>query len=108
MFVAAWLGTPLLVGSVLGTMIARTWSRWAVVLAIGLLLVVALFAWAYLTASVDYQHSNGCSDCGNYLGRWWEPGFVAYLSIIGYTLWTLGASLGAAARTIIRPAKDHI
>lgn len=105
MFIALWLGTPLMVGAFLGAMIARTWSRWAFVLAIGVILVAALFAWAYLSAGVDYQHRS-CSDCGYYLGRWWEPGFVAYVSIIGYVFWTLGASVGAAARMIIRPSKN--
>ena len=105
MFVALLLGTPLVVGTLLGATIARTWSRWAFVLAIGVILVAALFACAYLSAGADYQHRT-CSDCGYYLGRWWEPGFVAYVTIIGYVFWTLGAAVGAAPRMIIRPPKN--
>ena len=33
-----------------------------------------------------------------FLGRWWEPLFVAFLVIVGYVFWALGVAGGLLVR----------
>src|SRR5438270_11777928 len=101
MFVLVWLGGPFLLGAVLGAVFAR--ARWRVfaLIALGALLGVLLLVYAYLSAPPNYSQSNGCSDCEEYLGRWWEPVFVFYLAAIGYVLYLLGFGVGALALLLV-------
>ncbi|HEV2590697.1 MAG TPA: hypothetical protein VGU02_02270 [Gaiellaceae bacterium] len=74
--------------------------RWRLVIAAGLVPVAALFAWAYLGAPHQYDPAEGCSDCGEYLGRWWEPDLVAFFAICGYTAWLAGVGAGRLLRLV--------
>ena len=72
-------------------------------------LVVALFAYAYLRAPVDVIHDrSGCSDCGEYFGRWWEPGLVMFLGAAGFLAWVVGMAAGAVGSLVLRnPRHSH-
>jgi hypothetical protein len=41
---------------------------------LGLALALGLFVLIYLRSPSTYEETRGCSDCGEYLGRWWNPG----------------------------------
>src|SRR6266851_7632128 len=97
MFTAIWLGGPALAGGLLaaGTGRVRRLMVIGLVLALGLVLVV------YLRSPIDYAHDrNGCSDCGEYLGRWWEPTVVGFFAVVGYVAWVVGLIVGAVARLV--------
>lgn len=73
--------------------------RGAVVVAFGIVLVpIVWFALGYLTAD---ETQRSCSDCGEYLGRWWEPWLIAIFAVVGMVTWTLApvspASCSASA-----------
>jgi hypothetical protein len=66
--------------------------RRSVVVALGFVLVpIVLFALGYLTAD---ETPGSCSDCGEYLGRWWEPWVIAIFAFVGVATRTIGAGLG--------------
>jgi hypothetical protein len=52
---------------------------------------IVWFALGYLTAD---ETRGGCSDCGDYLGRWWEPWLIAIFAFVGVVTWAIGAGLG--------------
>jgi hypothetical protein len=75
-FVLVWLGAPFVFGLALGALFGRRGWHFLVLLALGILLGFGLLLYAYLVAPPYYSQPNGCSDCEEYLGRWWEPAFV--------------------------------
>ena len=83
----------------------RTRRRIGLLVVLGIALAVAWILLAYLSANPSDQRPD-CSDCGVYLGRWWEPGFV--LLIVGANLlaWIAGVLVGAGLRSL-RRAKAH-
>jgi hypothetical protein len=100
MFTAIWLGGPALVGGLLGIGTRFSWRRVRLLMVAGLVLVLGFVLVVYLRSPIDYAHDrNGCSDCGEYLGRWWEPGLVVFLAVVGYILWNLGVVSGVMLRT---------
>jgi hypothetical protein len=106
-FELVWLGGPFLLGAGLAVLFARGRWRLVALLAFGVVLGFLLLLYAYLQAPPNYSESNGCSDCEEYLGRWWEPVSVTYLAIIGYVLYVIGVGVGALVRLLIpsRPAR---
>jgi hypothetical protein len=108
-FVFTVLGAPFLVAVLLGTALARDWVRTIVLMGVGLLVGLAFVLYFYYSAPVDYQHDlNGCSDCAEYLGRWWEPGFAFFLVGIGYLSWLVGIGVGALLNALLRSSKKPI
>jgi len=105
LFVLVWLGAPSLLGAVLGALFVRRGRHFYALIALGLLLGFGLLLYAYLVAPPDYSQSNGCSDCEEYLGRWWEPVFVLYLAIIANVAYLAGAGLGVLLRLLVRTAR---
>jgi hypothetical protein len=65
----------------------------------GLVLAVGFVVLAYYQSPPRSAPYDGCSDCGNYLERFWEPQFTVLVGVIGYVLWLLGvgADMGASA-----------
>jgi hypothetical protein len=106
MWVLAWLGSPFIVGALVGAAVAR--GRWTTAAAAGLGVGLAfgVVLWAYYSAPPSSAPYNGCSDCGNYLGRWWEPNFVMFLLVVGYFFWVLGIGAGAGVRSLVRRARE--
>ena len=47
----------------------------------------------YLVAPADSEGS-GCSDCGYYLGKYWEPWLIVILAVLGLLLFLVGAVVG--------------
>lgn len=108
MWVLVWLGSPFLVGGLLGAAFARgRWSTGAVV-AVGVGLGFGVVLWAYFAAPPSSAPYNGCSDCENYLGRWWEPNFVIFLVVVGYLFWLFGVGAGVGTRRLLRRARAPI
>jgi hypothetical protein len=58
---------------------------------------VAFVLWAYFSAPTD-EPPEGCSDCGEWLGRWWEPGVVGIVLIFNLLACGAGAFLGRVVR----------
>ena len=78
-----------------GLLFARDPRRLLVSVALGAVLALLYFPMAYAFAG---EEPGGCSDCGHYLGRWWEPWFVALIAAWNYVVWLAGLIVGAAAR----------
>ena len=106
MWVLAWLGLPFIVGALIGAAFAR--GRWSTGAAAGLgvALGFGIVLWAYYSAPLSSAPYNGCSDCENYLGRWWEPTFVIFLVVIGYFFWLLGIGAGVGVRSLVGRARE--
>jgi hypothetical protein len=106
MWVLEWLGTPFIVGALVGAAFARAYWSTAAAAALGLGLGFGLVLWAYYSAPLRSAPYNGCSDCENYLGRWWEPNFVIFLVVVGYFFWLLGIGAGIGIRRLVRSARE--
>ena len=99
-FAVVWIGGPFVVGlatTALIRILYPTNGHWMAVT--GLVLAVGFVVLAYYQSPPSSAPYNGCSDCGNYLGRWWEPQFEVFLAVVWYGLWLVGvgAGIGAAA-----------
>jgi hypothetical protein len=105
MWVLAWLGPPLILGAVIGAAFARGWWSTAAVAAIGVGLGFGVALWAYYSSPPSAAPYNGCSDCENFGGRWWEPTFVLFSVVIGYLFWLLGMGAGVAFRRLLRRSR---
>ena len=79
------------------TVLLRAYSRrgalWAALAGLGLAVFYVLSA--YFSAPPSSAPWPGCSDCGVYLGRWWEPYFVLFIVGWGFAVWLLGVGAGA-------------
>lgn len=106
MWVLAWLGPPFIVGALIGAAFARGYWSTAAAAALGVGLGFGVVLWAYYSAPLSSAPYNGCSDCGNYLGRWWEPNFVIFFVVIGYFFWLLGIGAGVVIRWLARTARE--
>ena len=106
MWVLVWLGPPFIVGALVGAVFAR--GRWsaAAALALGVGVGSGVVLWAYFSAPPSSAPYNGCSDCENSLGRWWEPTFVIFLAVIGYLFWLLGIGAGVWVRSLVRRPRE--
>ena len=102
MWVLVWLGAPLIVGALVGAVFAR--GRWsaAAAIALGVVLGFGVVLSAYYSAPSSSAPYNGCSDCENNLGRWWEPTFVIFFVVIGYLVWLFGVGAGVWVRSLVR------
>lgn len=90
-FEVVWIGGPFVVGLVATALIRIRWPKngsWMAVA--GTLLASGFVVWSYYESPPSGAPYDGCSDCGNHLGRWWEPGFTVFLAVSGYGLWLLG------------------
>jgi hypothetical protein len=105
MWVLAWLGPPFIVGALIGAALARGYWTTAAAAALGVGLGFGVVLWAYCSAPLSSAPYNGCSDCENYLGRWWEPNFVIFFVVIGYFFWLLGIGAGVGVRRLVRSAR---
>ena len=85
------LAVPLVVA----TVVARTVRRTRAVAVLGLAVAAGFILWAYLDAPTTAQ---GCSDCRELLGRWWQPNVAGFLALCGYVAWLAGTGLGARRR----------
>jgi hypothetical protein len=104
----AWSGSPFVIGALLGAAFAR--SKWSAVTvaAIGVLLGLGIVLWVYYSSPPSGAPYDGCSDCENYLGRWWEPNFVISLVVIGYFLWLFGVGVGVGTRSLLQRSRARI
>jgi hypothetical protein len=100
--VLIWLGPPFLLGGLLGAAFPKGRVRSYGLPVLGLLIGFGFILYAYLVAAPDYEHSGGCEHCQMFLGRYWEPVFVTYLSVIGYVIYLLGIGAGALMRLLVK------
>jgi hypothetical protein len=61
----------------------------------GFLLAVAWLVVGYLAAPTEPGH---CSDCREFLGRWWEPELALFFEGLALASWLAGVGVGAAIR----------
>jgi hypothetical protein len=66
-------------------------------LAGGFAVAGALFLWGFVSAPTD-GYPEGCSDCSEWLGRYWEPGLVIFFSLLNLAGWFVGSLTGLAVR----------
>ena len=64
--------------------------------------VVVPAAWFLIAWGTAGSERGDCSDCGEYLGRYWEPWTAAALAVFGIVAWALGAGIGAWASSRAR------
>jgi hypothetical protein len=98
-----WLGGPFLFGLVLGALLGRGPRSLAGLVALGALVGFLLVLLAYLQAPRIYD---GCSDCEQYLGRWWEPVFVGFIVAVGFVTYLVGIGVGALGRAVVGLARS--
>lgn len=97
-------GVAGILGAVLGLVAGTSLRRTLALLALGVALAFALVLFAYLSAPTDSRESN-CSDCGMYLGRWWEPWFVGFIAVANLLAWAAAVIVAASLRTIASRAR---
>jgi hypothetical protein len=88
-------GAAFAVSAVLVALIGRSGVRLAPVAVLGLVLAGLFFLTAFLQAPTDTS-PEGCSDCSEWLGRWWEPSFVLWIITVNLFAWSIGMA-GALA-----------
>ena len=101
MWVFVWLGSPFIVGALAGAAFARGRLSTAAVAALGVGLGFGLVLYAYYSSPPSSAPYNCCSDCENFLGRWWEPNFAIFFVVIGYLYWLFGIGAGVWARGLV-------
>jgi hypothetical protein len=89
-------GRPSPCRAVLVALIGRSGVRLAPVAVLGLVLAGLFFLTTFLQAPTDTS-PEGCSDCSEWLGRWWEPGFVLWIITVNLFAWSIGMMAGALA-----------
>lgn len=92
---------PAAVASASAFVLARTVRRLTAVAGSGLVLAAVFVLVVYLRAPTAHA-PHGCSDCGLYLGRWWEPGVIVVVVSFGLGGWVAGTTVGATARRVFR------
>jgi hypothetical protein len=101
-------GLGLALGLLAGLLFGPGGRRVAVLLAAGVVLALAYFAigWAIAPASAE-EAGDGCSDCGYWLGRYWEAGLVLSVGVLNLLGWAVGVVAGAAMRLRSAPARGR-
>ena len=101
-----WLG-PLsaLVAFAVAMVWATNLTRYGLVLVAGLVLGLAWFGLALLSAPSDPNHVPNCSDCSYTWGRWWEPQLVVAVLALNLVAWVVGATVGALLRRLVGRAR---
>ena len=92
---------PAAAASVSSFLLARNIARLAAIAGAGLVLA-AVFVFVVYLRSPTAHAPRGCSDCGLYLGRWWEPGVILVVVVFGLAGWLGGVGVGATARWLLR------
>jgi hypothetical protein len=87
----------LLAGLLISFIAARRLGA-GLVVGLGFVLALIVFMLAYLAAPTTYEETGGCPDCGEYLGRWWEPWLVAYSLVLNLLGWMMGVAAGRRLR----------
>ncbi len=89
-------GGAFVVALVIGFAFGTTGGRLSLVAALGVVLAVALFVMAAVSA--PDERPERCSDCSEWLGGWWEPVLVITLLLINLLAWMIGATVGSLVR----------
>jgi hypothetical protein len=98
----------LVLGVVVALLLASSARRVVILLVVGVVLAAVYFGFVWLVspASAD-EAGNSCSDCGQWLGRFWEGGLVLFLLSFDLVGWWAGVLAGAALRRRVRPARTR-
>jgi hypothetical protein len=92
-----FIAIPFPVAGILAWLLASSRARVAALRGAGAVLAIGVFVVSYL-GSPSGGPSEGCSDCGLYWGRWWEPWLVAEFILFGLIAWQLGSGRRARRR----------
>ncbi len=92
-------GVAGLAASLLSLAVSRTRRRVGLLVVLGIALAVAWILVAYFSANPSDQRPD-CSDCGVYLGRWWEPGLLLFIVAANLVAWITGVLVGAGLRSL--------
>jgi hypothetical protein len=106
-FTLIWLAGPAAIAALL-TLVTRVRSgRVYVMFVVGVAFAMAFVLVVYLRAPPDYLHSQGDDDGEMFLGRWWEPEWVAILAFVGYVFWALGVAGALLIRGAFNLVRDR-
>ncbi len=90
------LAIPVAIAAVVGFFLVSTKRRYAILVGLGVAAAVVFLVVSYLTAPTS--NPEDCSDCGEYLGRWWEAGFAVFFLSLLLVTWAVGLAFGAGLR----------
>src|SRR5712691_9598551 len=90
-------GVAAFIGLLLALATGGSRRRVALLIGLGICLSLAWILFAYFSANPSDQ-SPDCSDCGVYLGRWWEPGLVVIIVGANLVAWVVGVFVGVGVR----------
>ena len=88
------------VALVLALSLGTSRRRFAGLVLLGFSLSLVWFVLAYFMATPGDEPRPNCSDCGVYLGRWWEPGFAIFVIGTNLVAWMVGLLTGFAIRAL--------
>ncbi|MEK6274210.1 MAG: hypothetical protein AABM30_02605 [Actinomycetota bacterium] len=86
---------PVAVSAVVGFFLVSTPRRYGILVGLGVAAAVVLLVVSYLVAPTS---PGGCSDCGEYFGRWWEPALTVFFLVLLLVAWAVGLAVGAGLR----------
>ena len=92
------LGAPFLLSAVLAALFGETEERLMTLLGLGLALAVGLVVFVHFASPEGRPQS--CHDCGEYLGRWWQPDLAFALAFVGLVAWCGGVWAGERASDV--------
>ena len=92
-----------LLGFALALLVGTSWRRTGVLAFLGVALGLAWLVAGYFLSTPSDQPRD-CSDCSDYLGRWWEPGLALFVVGLASTAWVLGVLVGRSIRVLRRAA----
>jgi hypothetical protein len=98
-------GLPFAVAAAIGFFLVSTPRRYGILVGLGVAAAVGLLVVSYLSAPTE---PGSCSDCEEFLGRWWEPGFTSFFLVLLLAAWAAGLVVGAALREYFAPRRNPI
>jgi hypothetical protein len=100
-------GLALVLGVVAAAILARSRRSIVALVLVGAAIAFGFFAYAWLEAPRNSEDADySCSDCGQWLGRYWEGWIVLFFAVVNWIGWTLGVLAAAAMRRATRVHRE--
>jgi predicted permease len=100
-------GLAFVLGAVSATVFARGRRETWLLVAVGAAVALAYFGYEWAQAPANSEEADySCSDCGQWLGRYWEGWLVLFIAITNWLGWTAGVAVGAGLRRAQRARRE--